>query len=265
MRLFPVLLAGVVAAGTAGCGGGAKNAVDPVVRAAAKTVAARTMQLAFTGSTSSAGQTVRFAGSGVFDVRSRRGAFRQVLNVPGKGSIAIAERSEGFVLYMRSPLLARTLPRGRHWLKLDLEALARAQGIDVSQLSQLGAGADPTQWLTYLERIGTLKEVGSDSIRGVRTTHYHAIVDLDKVVAGTGKAAPSVVRIEQLMGSHRFPADVWIDGAGRVRREALAYTLRKPARASVRLTMDVVRLGLPVDVRLPRANDTVDLTRLASR
>jgi hypothetical protein len=267
MRPLPVLLACAAMPFAAGCGAGsgANDAADTVAHAAARTAAASTLQIAIRGTTSAAGQAIRFSGTGVYDLRRRRGAFHQSINMPGKAPIRIDERSNGFVLYLRSRPLTGSLPAGKHWLELDLQALGRKQGIDLSQLEQVGTGADPTQWLTYLRRTGAVEKLGSASIHGVRTTRYHALIDLDKVAANAGKAAPSVVRIEQGIGAKKLGADVWIDREGRVRREALAYSVKQPAPAHLQLTIDFVRFDVPAHVQLPAARDAVALSDLVHR
>jgi hypothetical protein len=49
-----------------------------------------------------------------------------------------------------------------------------------------------------------------------------------------------------------------------VRREALAYKVRKPVPTTTQLTIDFLRFGLPVNVRLPAKGDTVDVAALAA-
>ena len=81
------------------------------------------------------------------------------------------------VLYTRMGLLSQQLPKGKKWLKLDIEKLGKGLGIDVSQLSQYN---DPTKMLDYLRSSGDVDEVGKEDVRGVETTHYRAKVDLDE-------------------------------------------------------------------------------------
>src|SRR2546423_7368097 len=71
-------------------------------------------------------------------------------------------------LYMRSPLFADALPKGKTWLKLDLAKAAAAQGLD---LSSLGAQS-PTQTLAQLGGLASVTEVGDEQIGGADTTHY---------------------------------------------------------------------------------------------
>ena len=58
---------------------------------------------------------------------------------------------QGTTLYVRSPLFADALPKGKTWLKLDLSKQASAQGLDLTTL----AAQDPAQTLARLQASGT--------------------------------------------------------------------------------------------------------------
>ncbi len=72
-------------------------------------------------------------------------------------------------------------------MRLDLARLERAQGIDMNALTSTGR-SDPTQMLSTLEgESDSIVTVGHDTVRGVATTHYRAVIDLGKV-AGSANA-----------------------------------------------------------------------------
>jgi hypothetical protein len=260
-RLLPVLLVCGALPFATGCGAedSVKNAVDPVAQAAIKTAAAGTVQVAISGKVSAAGQEIPLDGTGVFDLKGKHGRMQMTTSVPGKGEVKIEELLDGLVLYMRSDALTASLPGGKHWIKLDLEALAHKQGLDLGQLQQLG-GSDPTQWLSYLKKAGEVEKIGSEAIRGTPTTHYRAAIDLNKVAEAAGPAAAGVRHLEQITGSEKLPTDIWIDDQGRVRRQALDYSIKQPAPMRMQFTIDFERFGVPVDVHKPDASDIVDLT-----
>jgi hypothetical protein len=260
-RILPVLLVCGALPFAVGCGAedSVKNAVEPVAQAASKTAAAGTVQVAITGKVSAAGQEIPLDGTGVVDLKGKHGRMQMTTTVPGKGEVKIEELLDGLVLYMRSDALTASLPGGKHWIKLDLEALSHKAGFDLAQLQQLG-GSDPTQWLSYLKTAAGVEKVGSEDINGTPTTHYHATIDLDKVADRAGSAAAGVRRLEQVTGSKTLPTDIWIDDQGRVRRQALDYSIKQPAPMRIQFTIDFERFGVPVDVHTPDASDIVDLT-----
>jgi hypothetical protein len=263
-RLLPVLLACAVLPLAAGCGAedSVKNTVDPVAQAATKTADAGSVQLSMTGKVSAAGQEVPIDATGAFDLKAKRGHMQLTTNVPGKGDVRIDELLDGLVIYMRSDALTSSLPGGKHWIKIDLQALGKKSGIDLGQLQQLGGGTDPTQFLTYLKKAGKVEKVGSEDINGTATTHYHATIDLDKLADSSGDAGASVRQLEQLTGNKTLPTDIWIDGQGRARRQKIEYSAKQPVPTSVSFTIDYEKFGVPVDVNKPDAGDTVDFAAL---
>jgi hypothetical protein len=263
-RLLPVLLACAVIPFAAGCGteDSVKNAVDPVALAATKTADAGTVQLSMTGKVSAAGTEVPIDAKGAFDLKNKRGHLNLTTSVPGKGSVDIEELLDGLVLYMRSDAITSSLPGGKHWIKIDLQALGKQQGIDISQLQQLGGGTDPTQFLAYLKKAGKVEKVGSEDINGTPTTHYQATIDLDKLANAAGSAGASVRQLEQLTGKKTLPTEVWIDGQGRARRQKVEYSAQQPVPTSVSFTIDYEKFGVPVDVSKPDAGDTADISDL---
>jgi hypothetical protein len=263
-RLLPVLLACAVLPLAAGCGAedSVKSAVDPVAQAATKTADAGTVQLSMTGEVSAAGQKVPIDANGAFDLKGKRGRLELTTNVPGKGDVKVEERLDGLVIYMRSDALTSSLPGGKHWIKIDLQALGKQSGIDLGQLQQLGGGTDPTQFLGYLKTAGKVEKVGSEDIDGTPTTHYTATIDLDKLADSAGDAPSSVRQLEQLTGEKTIPTDVWIDGQGRARRQKIEYSAQQPVPASVSFTIDYEKFGVPVDVNKPADADTADFADL---
>jgi hypothetical protein len=240
-RLLAALLACAV---LSGCGAerSVKDAVDPVAQAATRTAAAGRMLVAVSGSVSAAGQQIPLAGAGVFDLKAGRGRMRMTMSAPTTGEIKFDELIDGLVVYVHSDAITAGLPFGKHWIKVDVEELGREQGFDLAQLQQLGGGSDPTQWLTTLNNAGRVEQLGTEDIRGVPTTHYRATIDVD----------------------HRaLPTDIWIDGQGLVRRQAVSYAIGQPSPMQMQFTMDFERFGVPVDVHPPDAGDTVDLSSLA--
>jgi hypothetical protein len=138
--------------------------------------------------------------------------------------------------------------RGKKWLKLDTGQAGSDSGSGAASLLQSLRGA------------GEVREVGSETIDGVDTRHFHANVDTTKAVA---KAKPGSLRdlAEKglaLMGPS-YPVDVWIDGDGLPRRMALTITTN---RLTLSETVDYRDYGVTVDVHAPPASDTADFSEV---
>jgi len=243
MRALALLL--VVPLALVACGGGKASSselkLSPTAygkQAAQKSSAASSVHMKLKGSvTVPGGQSVVLSGDGGFTHRD--GSFRLDFNAGGlSGSIDAV--IQGTQLYVRSPLFADGLPKGKTWLKLDLSKQASAQGLDLTKL----AAQDPAQTLARLAQLGNVKEVGTEQVDGVDTTHYR------------GRLAT------QTAGATAGPFDVWVGkDDGYVRRVQFA-TGAAASTPSTHLTMDLSDFGKDVTITVPSAAETADAKTL---
>ena len=278
-RLLPLLVLALLA----GCGGD-DDASNVLVDAASKTTDAGSARIAFTAS-SQAGvpQTIEIRGDGVVDNAKRIGRlefdFGSLASTlpPGSGIQADDLNGEmvfeGFVFYMRFPVLARLLEGGKEWVKFDAEELGKAQGVDISQFTQFGQ-ADPSQALQYLRAVsGEVEDKGREDVRGVATTRYEAKVDLRKVPDVLPEdqresAEKSIdALIDQLGGESELPMEVWVDDDGLIRRQRFDFSFEPEGGTefSFRYDIELYDFGVKVDVSPPPQEDTADLSELISQ
>jgi len=172
------------------------------------------------------------------------------------------------VLYMRLPVLTRLLPGGKPWIKMDLNAIGKQAGIDLSQFTQFAS--DPSRMVDWLRTAsGDVTTVGTETIDGVETTHYRATVDLSKypdlVPADQRDAVRKAVdAITKEAHVSSFPIHVWVGKDGLVRqvRTVLTETIQGQ-------TMNVVTserfydFGAPVDIQVPADDQVTDISSLA--
>ena len=203
------------------------------------------------GEASAAGQEIPLQGEGVFDLKGKRGRFTMTTSVPGQQGVKIEEIVDGLVLYMHSDALAKGLPSGKKWLKLDLKAAGR----------QAGRRRRPAAVAQRRRRPDAVPELPGQGRRRPQgrhrgrqrhpTTHYHATIDFDKLAGSAGKAADSVRQLEQITGLKQLPTDIWIDASRRVRRQTVAIEHKQPLPIKFSLQIDYKRFGVPVDVQAP--------------
>jgi hypothetical protein len=243
----------------AGCGSSDDFSPDVVARAADKTASAGGARMALT--TRVQGQTLR--GNGFVDTKGRKARLR--LTLPGAGEMETIFVNR--VIYLRFPeALSNQVPGGKQWLKLDLERFGKAKGIDLGALAGQ-AGSDPTSQLDQLRGAGDVKKVGTETVRGVETTHYTATIDLrkaaDKAPASQRAAARrSVENVIKLTGQSTVPVEVWIDDAGRLRRQKVTQQVKgEPVTA----TIELYDFGAREAVEPPPASETSDITDLAGK
>src|SRR5918997_2560450 len=148
-------------------GGGGDGGLTPVARAAERTADLPGAQIKITGSLKSAsGQGFSMSGEGAYN--GETGRFQMKLRTgPSVGQFQIEQRAEQrdgkFVMYMRSEQLGAMLG-GAEWMKIDLSDAVGAKS----------QSFDPRDQLRILRESGGVKELGTEEIRGIRTTRYGA-------------------------------------------------------------------------------------------
>jgi LppX_LprAFG lipoprotein len=263
LLLLP-LLSALVATVVTGCGSGGALSLDPVAAAATKTASEQTFKVEYSMDMTMMGMKMSFGGTGAFD-GDRNVAQMTVdlskLPLPSGANQPATIVFTGGVMYMKMPFLSSELANGKPWVKFDLRTAAKSAGID---LGSFGA-VDPKQGLQQLLASGDAKKVGTETIDGVETTHYHAAIDPSRVA---NVPAPQRRKLRQILKGMNgsAPVDVWIDGDGRVRRETMSFDYGaglQNAQASV--TMDFTDFGAPVDVTVPAADEVTDLSSLVGQ
>src|SRR5437667_6786996 len=270
-RVLSLLCLAVCAAGLAGCGGDTLS-FDPVANAAGNTVDSQSERVSFSATMNVDGVGgMAFSGAGVFDGRTRSGALNMRFTMPADIQAQlgvtdptmqmIMDGSDGLVMYMRSPLF-QTLPSDK-WVKLDMEKLAKKEGIDLSSVFDAGQ-ADPSQSLHMLMASTDAHPIGYDRVRGVFTTHYTLNVDLGRLAKGSKELRKTFDMLRKLTGVQSFPAEAWIDDQGRVRRMKIDMSFNVPTGGAFTMSMteDLYAFGVKVRVRPPDASHVVDADAL---
>jgi hypothetical protein len=215
-----------------------------------------------------------------FDFDSRRATMivdGSKFGAPEIGTIqAVVDYSNGLVMYMKFPPQLSSELGGKQWVKFDVSGLLKQSGvnIDLSALTQ-GQSADPTSGLGLLRGADSVVAVGTEDVRGTPTTHYRLVVNLDKAIADAPESQRDALsKLADVYTIHTFPADVWLDSDGRVRR--LQQTIDpssvrlppgtsaagNPFTAPVTTTFEMYDFGHPVDAKIPPADQTTDLSQL---
>jgi hypothetical protein len=245
--VLPLAVAACGGAATRGSNGVTMTPIAYVKSAATKTGQATSEHMKLTGSITVSGQQVTLHSDGDFDNASRSGSMTVGFNAGGLEG-TIDEVIDGTTLYMRSPLFADALPKGKTWLKLDLAKAAAAQGLD---LSSLGAQS-PTQTLAQLGGLASVTEVGDEQIGGTETTHYRGrIAKLSQPKSAAARAF--------LAGARYGPYDVWVGkDDGYVHR--VKFSFATASKQQIALTTDFSDFGKDVSITVPAESETVDAT-----
>lgn len=282
MRLRSTLRAAAVAALTAlmlgACAGtpdGGNGPEAPRVSplealslASAKTTEAKTARftLSMDSDIAGAGEELNVQGEGAMDFATN--TMHMTMDAAGE---QVEMVFDGKAYYMKIPSLqsdpdAAQAFGGKPWLKMDLEALSEASGTDLTGLSQ-NTNNDPTQALRYLQGASDdVREVGKEQVRGVETTRYTATLDLRKALEEQAPEYREQMEksLEQLT-STSLPADVWIDGEGRLAKMEYTMAVKESAAqpgGNVKTTMEFFDYGTAVDVTVPPADQVTDFAEV---
>ncbi len=284
-RAFPaVALAVTCAAGAVAISGcGSSSVSDPVAKAATTSNSVPGFRANITMEMDSAAipSGITATGTGTFDVRDHAGSMNLAMQLPnspqitqalGSSTLNLEERIRQLTIYMKMPsTLSSKLPGGKPWWKLNLAKAAAAQGLGgLSSLTSNPAGGDPSQFLQYMRGAGKVTKLGSAQIAGFNTTHYHVLVDLDKVPnklpsADRPAVNQTIKKLESMLGSHQLPVDVWIDSNNLIRRMQMRMSLAPASGQALTMSMQITipQYGAQPEPPVPPASQVTDLTALA--
>jgi hypothetical protein len=229
------------------------QAADPVVSAAQRSAQARSATMQFRSTTTIPGLG-GFVTSGTGAQRGTNA--RMSLRVTGTGgavtvdTIALTERGS-FVVYMRSPLFRSQLPRGKTWVRVDLQKVGEGLGLDFSAL--VGA----SQALTPLwQGVVSTKSLGREVVAGRPATHYRTVVDYRRAAAKLPGFAKQLAALERTAGVRlgRVKAEVWVGRDGRIRRFSTVTPTRiQGVRGTSTQVITYLAYDTPVTVTAPPA------------
>jgi len=235
-----------------GSGAPASHSSNPVARAASATDAQAGYRFAMNIAITVAGRSVEIQATGSVTERP------QVLL-----SMNMAIAGAAFNAVFAPPW--EYLQIGGNWFKINRDAYEPAIGTGgLSPTSN-----DPSQLLRFLAATGTVTSVGTEVIRGVQTTHYHAVTELSRYAATLPRseqqaAAASIATLEGELGATTLPIDAWVDNQQRVRRVSFAASgiCTTSGTADETITMDYFDYGPQAAPAIP--SGALDITGQAA-
>jgi hypothetical protein len=254
-----------------GCGAAktVSQAIDPVAKAAEATSQVQGYRMSGVVTINTGQGPVKTTMSGVMNRATRTARMTTKATVAGQ-SITMNERLSGLTVYMDSSAIpgADQLTHGKPWLKMDMSRAFGSLGLG----SMSTSSTDPSQFVDYLRAVSdNTKTVGSDTVRGVPTTRYHAVIDLRKYpnvvpAAQRATARREISTLETAIGGHTMPTDVWIDHNRLVRR--MSFNMPECVnnqKVTMSMTMDLYDYGAQPVTQMPSSAQTYDLTPLIAQ
>ncbi|WP_236579978.1 hypothetical protein [Streptomyces sp. HM190] len=273
--------------GATACGSESGTAPDPkltpaqaVSRAAETTTGLTSLRYRVTGTVPQHGRIRAEASMGVDPSVMR-------MKITGLGDVAdkpVEIRFVGGALYTRADTKALGDTRGRHWAKAEPAVWGsgtadnRSYGVLPRQLE-----GSPLVQSTILAGAPKVRETGTETVDGSRTTHYAGEVTskgLRKAQAAAGDQKTRELRmngLDQLLGlslrsGSELAMDLWVDGDGRAKRFRLRGDTRgldgkgrEVDTGPLDLTFTFLEADPSVDVEPPAADDTVDIGALVDQ
>ena len=259
------VVAGIAVATLGGNSGSGTTEPTPLAQVAYVTTQAPGFKFELTVTGSVGGQSFTFGGAGSMDERDLEGTMS--LQIAGE---TLREIIKNPYIYVSVPSDASTaIAGGKAWVRANINTFGEALGAS----TPVGANTtEPTQMLSLLKAGGQVTTLGEQSVRGVATTHYHALVDFSRLVsvaapnrrAATERYADELKRIT---GSSSLPIDVWVDARQRVRRFSTQLQICTPQGSLVEsITMNLYDYGRQPTVIAPAPSEVTDVTsELSSR
>lgn len=211
-------------------------------------------------------------GTGEFDLGAGRSSMTANISVPpgSNGSLGVSMLEgkfdmvlDGTMMYMRWPSMFRSLPGGADWISMDMVEVAEEAGLD---LGSLGLGQDPMQGLEQLTGARDVRRVGTEEVRGVETTHYSFVVDLELYAEEVPEARPTIERLIEMMGASEIPGEIWVADDSTIRRQSMEQRMKLPDGSGETVSTTVMEyydFGAPMDVKIPPPSKTIDLRDMA--
>jgi hypothetical protein len=229
-----------------------RTAIETVALASANAVHIKSMSLSLSGQV---GATALRESGVITATPPVRGQLS--ITVPHLGALQV--RLVGSTFYMQIPGMAAQT--GKSWVSLSLADASKVGGLDLSHVFDQAAQSGPAQALTLLSRAGTVRNLGPETIRGVKTTHYSGTVNLAKIIAELAPALSAQLRpMASQLGVTTLQIDLWLRADLLPVRVVEAYPSKLGA---VRVQLDVLGYNVPVTVTAPPASDTVDFAQFS--
>jgi hypothetical protein len=215
--------------------------------------------------------TATGVGNGSVDVPDHLATMSMVLSFGGNQAaktLTMDEILDRSTIYLKLPAVAMPAlgAAGKPWVKFDLGTISHLPGL--SSLGGNPATTDPSQVLRSLRSASSdVTTEGEQEVDGAKTTLYHADLNLDELAKSLPSADQAIARgaLEQGLGAHTLPIEVWIDAGHLVRRLRMALDATAPGgqTVGVGMTVDFSDYGPQPRPAIPPTDQVQDIGTLA--
>ncbi|MEV6943306.1 hypothetical protein AB0N07_15170 [Streptomyces sp. NPDC051172] len=155
---------------------------------------------------------------------------------------------------------------GKHWLRYGYADLAELGGSSGAYLRDQMQNTTPNQSVKLLLASGDVKEVGTEKVRGVDTTHYSGTVDVaDLARKNSNLTASQLAGLKKQLtqaGVSTESVDIWVDDQNLLVKKVEKGRLSAGEYTQTAYYSDY---GVPVSATEPPASDTEDFKQLLKK
>ncbi|MHB9859765.1 LolA-like protein [Streptomyces sp. YIM S03343] len=258
----------LLAGGAVGCGGKDKAASPEMKPAAAVAAAAKnaekitSLSYRMSGKVPGEGQIEGEAAMNVDPPAMSMKMSTKVSGASQKVEIRLVDKA----MYIGGGAEMAKEMDGKLWMKFDMSMLDSAGKAHTNQFGAGQAQQNPATESGFLTESDDVKKVGTETVDGVKTTHYEGTVPLADIRAslkGEDKATrekrdKSLKQFEK-MGVDKLTMDMWIDGEQHTKQ----FRMRADAdKGPLDLKILFLDYNKPVTVTAPPAKDVMDLAEM---
>ncbi|MBX6387111.1 MAG: DUF1396 domain-containing protein [Microbispora sp.] len=158
---------------------------------------------------------------------------------------------QGDVAYVKFDMLKTLVGATKPWIKLDLKQLGSRAGVNVDQYLDKVRQFDLKASAAMLTASKDVKQVGTEQVGGVDTTHYSGTFPVDEAVKQLPEERRGHLRSE-LAHAKDVTFDAWIDARGLPRKVELSGG--KAGEGSIKATVLFKAFNEPVSIEAPPAD-----------
>ena len=164
------------------------------------------------------------------------------------------------VIYMKSPQLSQATG-GKPWLKMDLGKQAQQSGFNLDALMNQSQQVNPAEQTKMLTASKDVREVGSETINGVKTTHFTGSITVAEAMGKLdAKTRQQLQKVYQQVGAKKIFFDLWADGQQLPRKLTTKIDIPQGNTSNTIIYEDY---GAPVNVSAPPADQVGDFRSLS--
>ncbi|MEV6885047.1 DUF1396 domain-containing protein [Streptomyces sp. NPDC051135] len=194
-------------------------------------------------------------------------AMSMKMTAPDQGAAGTAEfRLVDKAVYIGGGPEAAKEMDGKSWIKIDLSELGMDEKVNKLIGASQAADKNPATESTFLTWSKDVEKVGTETVEGVKTTHYKgtvALADLEKSIGDEDEVVreerqKSLDRYEK-MGADKLVMDMWVDGDDQTKQ----FRMRADAdKGPLDLTFTFFGVNEPVEVAAPPVAEVADLAEM---